>query len=54
MIVKFYYKDKLLKEAMLTTIPVMGDSVVIDKKTYNVIDIIYNFDENYFVKIELI
>lgn len=54
MIVKFYLDGKQIKEAMLTTIPIEGDAVVIDKETYRVLDVIYNFDENYFVKIELI
>ena len=53
MVVKFYYKYELLKEVMLTIVPTVGDSIVIDKETYNVNDIIYNFDENYFVRVEL-
>ena len=53
MIVRFYFDDKLIKEVMLTTIPIVGDSVVINQETYRIHDVIYNFDENYFVRIEL-
>lgn len=54
MIVRFYLDGNQIKEVMITTIPVEGDTVVIDKETYRVLNVIYNFDENYFVKIELI
>lgn len=54
MIVRFYFNDEQIKEVMITIIPVEGDTVVIDKETYKVLDVIYNFDENYFVRVELI
>ena len=54
MIVKFYLDGNQIKEVMITTIPVEGDAVVIDKETYRVLDVIYNFDENYFVRVDLI
>lgn len=53
MLVKFYYNDGIIKEVMLTTIPHTDDIIVIDGFHYNVQNVIYNFDEEYFIRIEL-
>jgi len=53
MLVKFYLYDTIIKEVMLTTIPHTDDIIVIDGFQYSVQNVIYNFDEQYFIRIEL-